>query len=170
MTACRFVASDQPRVLTGRHDPDCADETCRGCQPCAEPHCAVCRRTHADGTCAECVAATRADLHEIAELCGALPEEVAHRGVNGEAMMLLGPTSDPEARGYLEASVLAGRVSRDALEASHLKGCDDPRCVGCAGEVHPLFVLGSWDMVWRDHLEHETDKLATLPRLVDYLD
>lgn len=25
MTACRWVASDQPRILTGRHAEDCLD-------------------------------------------------------------------------------------------------------------------------------------------------
>jgi len=152
MTACRWTSSTTPRVLAGRHEPDCrgivafrgADDydECRGCQPCHEPHCAVCRRTHADGTCAECVAATRDDLATIRLMCGALPAEVRHRGINGSAMTLLGPSADPEAWNHTEASVLSGRLPSDWIEAGN-------------GELHPLFVLGTWDMVWRDHLEHE---------------
>lgn len=168
---CRWNGSDKPRTITGRHGYDCAGDECPGCQPCTEPHCRVCGRTHADGTCAECMAATRETLHEIARMCDALPEEVESRGIEGEAMMLLGPAADPEARGHLEASVLAGRVDRDALETSHLKGCEDPTCTGCAGELHPLFVLGSWDAVWRDALEHdEPTGRITIADAVDYLD
>jgi hypothetical protein len=104
------------------------------------------------------MAETREALHDIARMCDALPEEVESRGVEGEAMFLLGPACDPEARGHLEASVLAGRVTDDYLENAD-------------GELHPLFVLGSWDAVWRDALEHDepTERL-TITTAVDYLD
>jgi hypothetical protein len=156
-TTCRWVASDQPRVLSGRHAADCADDGCRGCEPCRESHCPCCRRTHAANVCAECLAATRDDLRQIAELCGALPEEAEHRGVNGEAMMLLGPTADPEAWRNRAMSAMRGRV-----DAAYLEDCRD--------EQHPLWVLGSWEQAWRDHRDQPTDLRATLPRLVDYLD
>lgn len=163
MSDCRWVASDQPRVLPGRHSEDCADRHgddehgCRGCLPCTEAHCRVCGRAHADGTCAECMADVRANLHEIARRCDALPDEVEHRGVNGEAMMLLGPAADPEARGHLEASVAAGRVPADYLEhANH--------------EQHPMYVLLTWQMVWRDALDHDEAGDAELATAVDYLD
>lgn len=155
---CYHVASDQPRRVLGRHDDECPGEWCKGCQRCTEPHCRVCGRAHADGSCAECLAATRETLHDIGRMCDALPEEVAHRGINGEAMMLLGPAADPEARGHLEASVLAGRVPPDYLDEAD-------------GELHPLFVLGSWDSVWRDALEHdEPTTHLTISGAVDYLD
>lgn len=157
-TECRWAGSDRPRITKGRHDDNCPGEPCAGCQPCTEPHCRLCGNTHADGTCPECLASTRADLHEIARDCDSLPSEVAHRGINGEAMVLLGPAADPEARGHLEASVLAGRVPSDYLDVAD-------------GELHPLFILGTWDSVWRDALEHEepTERL-TLAASVDYLD
>jgi hypothetical protein len=157
MTACRWVASTQPRAVVGRHDDGCTDETCRGCQPCTEPHCRVCSRVHAEGTCAECLAATRADLREIARLCDALPAEVEHRGLEGEAMVLLGPAADPEARGHLEASVACGRVPADYLDHAD-------------GELHPLFVLGTHDMVWREALDHDEPDALTLADTIDYLD
>lgn len=166
--SCRWNGSDQPRTIPGRHEADCADEGCRGCQSCTEPHCRVCYRTHADGTCAECLAETREALHDIARMCGALPDEVESRGIEGEAMMLLGPAADPEARGHLEASVLAGRVPADYLDYGGLARCGG---TGHAdGELHPLFVLGTWDMVWRDALDHDDPATAELPNLVDYLD
>jgi hypothetical protein len=111
-------------------------------------------------------------LREIARLCDALPEEVEHRGVEGEAMMLLAPAVNYEARGYLEASFLAGRVDRDALgELSHRKECDNPRCLGCVGELHPEAVLGTWESVYRAELEHdEPADLFKLAETVRYLD
>lgn len=154
---CKFNGRGEPRTLPGRHETDCAGETCEGCLPCVEPHCVICRRAHADVTCAECVAATRDDLRTIAELCGALPAEAAHRGVNGEAMMLLAPSADPEAWRNRAMSAMRGRV-----DAAYLEDCRD--------EQHPTWVLGSWEQAWRDHLDQPTDLAATLPRLVDYLD
>lgn len=127
---------------------------------CGHDHCRVCNRRHVEGfaACAECLATTRSALRGIGIMCGALPEEVEHRGIEGEAMMLLGPAADPEARGHLEASVAAGRVPTDYLEAAD-------------NELHPLFVLGSWDMVVRDALEHDepTDRL-TVESAIGYLD
>lgn len=154
---CRYAGPGQPRV-TRDHVDDCPDETCRGCRPCREPHCRVCGMAHIDGTCAECLAETRDNLRAIGRLCGALPEEVEHRGVHGEAMMLLGPAADPEARGHLEASVAAGRIPADWIEVAD-------------NELHPLFVLGTWDMVWRDALDHdEPAERLTVETAVDYLD
>lgn len=155
---CKYAGSGRPRVLVGRHADDCAYDICSGCQPCEDGHCVVCGMTHAAGACAECVASTRDDLRSIATLCDSLPEEVEHRGINGEAMVLLGPAADPEARGHLEASIAAGRVPADYLDVAD-------------GEQHPLFVLGTWDMTWRDALEHEepTERL-TIATATDYLD
>lgn len=154
---CKWDGKDRPRIIGGRHNESCADDQCRGCQPCTEPHCRVCGTTHATGTCAECLATARATLHSIAQHCDALPDEVAHRGIDGEAMMLLGPAANPEARGHLEASIAAGRVPPDYLDrADH--------------ELHPLFILGCWDMVWRDALEHDETESMDLPGVIDYLD
>lgn len=155
--ACKFAGSARPRILPDRHLDDC-EGGCAGCLPCPLAHCRVCGHSHADGTCAECMADTRETLRDIARMCDSLPEEVEHRGVEGEAMMLLGPAADPEARGHLEASILAGRVSEDYLDAAD-------------GELHPLFVTGTWDAIWRDALEHdEPDERLTLTGAVDYLD
>ena len=154
---CKFVATDMPRIIKGRHVTECGDDECWGCHPCSEGHCAVCRRTHvAAGTCAECVAVVRDDLAQILTMCDALPEEAEHRGVNGEAMMLLGPTADPEAWRNRAMSAMRGRV-----DAPYLEDCRD--------EQHPVFVLGGWEQMWRDHLDQPTDLLATLPRVGAYL-
>lgn len=155
--SCRWAGATQPRIVPHRHAFGCNDETCSGCQPCEEPHCRVCGRVHALGACAECLADCRSNLREIGRLCGSLPSEVEHRGVEGEAMMLLGPSTDPEAWGHREASAKAGRIPADYL--------DDAR-----DEMHPLFVLGTWDMVYRDALEHDEADRVTLTSALDYLD
>lgn len=104
------------------------------------------------------MAVTRETLHDIGRMCDALPEEVESRGVQSEAAMLWGPAADPEARGHLEASVLAGRVPADYLDTAD-------------GELHPLFVLGTWDMLWRDALEHdEPAGRLSIADAIDYLD
>jgi hypothetical protein len=172
---CRFVATDEPRVVKGRHDEDCPGEACEGCQPCTEPHCRVCGRTHADGTCAECLAETREDLHEIAARCGALSPEVLHRGIRSEAMTLLGPTVDPERWGHTAASYLSGRLPEGWIETGkHGKECPllvNEACLGCGGsELHPLLVLGTWDMCWRAELEHDDAEVLTVASAVEYLD
>lgn len=155
---CKRNSAGNPRIVVGRHGDDCHGDTCPGCLPCTAPHCRVCNQAHADGTCPECMAETRDDLRSIGALCDALPEEVEHRGINGEAMTLLGPAADPEARGHLEASILAGRVPADYLDVAD-------------GELHPLFVLGTYDMLWRDALEHdEPAGRLTIESAVDYLD
>lgn len=155
--SCKYVARDMPRVVISRHGEDCPGKPCPGCLPCTEPHCRVCGVVHAEGTCAECMAETRETLHEIARMCDALPEEVEHRGVEGEAMFLLGPVADPERRGHLEASVTAGRVPTDYL-------------ADAIGETHPVWVIGTWQMVWLDALDHEAGEGFTLAEAVDYLD
>ena len=154
---CKWAGRDNPRILPNRHGGECRGDGCAGCLACTQPHCRVCGHTHAEGACAECVGSTRADLHEIARLCDALPEEVEHRGINGEAMVLLGPVSDPEARGHLEASVACGRVPADYLADN-------------MGDDHPVFVLLSWQMVWRDALEHDEAPDHELSTAVDYID
>ena len=172
--ACKWAGRGNPRVLGNRHDEDCRGGECPGCLPCTEPHCRVCGYTHHEGTCAECMAETRTNLREIARMCGALPTEVAHRGINGEAMMLLGPVADVERRQHTEASYLAGRLPEGWINAAHGKHCpilvNEP-CVGCAGdETHPLTILLTWQLVWRDALEHDEAPDAELATAVDYLD
>lgn len=155
---CRFVASDQPRAIVGRHILGvCAEENCRGCQPCLEWHCISCGRSHAKVTCTACLDAARSDLRAIMDLCLSLPAEAVEKGVQSEAMMLLGPSSDPEAWRNRATSAMVGR-----LDASYLEDCRD--------ELHPLWVLGTWEQVWRDHLDHSSIAPVTVASAHAYLD
>lgn len=154
---CRWNGRHEPRVVPGRHDTACTGDDCPGCRTCPERHCVVCRRVHADGTCPECIAATRDDLSAIRLMCGALPAEVEHRGVNGEAMMLLGPSADPEAWRNRAMSALRGRV-----DAGYLEDCRD--------ESHPLWVLGTWEQLYREEFDQPSDLRQTIARAGDYLE
>ena len=172
---CRWNGRGNPRLVTGRHEADCADEACGGCQVCTEAHCRICGVAHCYGTCPECLAETREALHEIARMCDALPDEVEHRGVDSEAMMLWGPAADPEMRGHVEAAYLSGRLPEGWIEAAHGKACPllvNEACTGCAaGELHPLTILGTWEIVWRDALEHDDNgEPMSVAGAVDYLD
>lgn len=157
MTACRWVASDQPRVLVGRHMDPCECDGDTGCAPCERLHCLCCGRTHPDVlVCVPCLDAARDDLRAIGELCDALPEEAVMRGVDSEAMMLLGPSADPEAWRNQATSAMLGRLS-----AEYLADARD--------EMHPLWVLGTWEQIWRDYLVHDTDEPTSLPLAWAYL-
>jgi hypothetical protein len=154
---CRYVARDSPRILPGRHTDDCPREDCSGCQPCEEQHCRVCGVAHHEHACPDCMDDTRETITEILRMCGTLPEEAKAKGVNSEAMNLLGPAADWEAANHVEASVLAGRLPADWIDhADH--------------ELHPLIVLGGWESVWREEFEHEDTKRQTVADAGAYLD
>lgn len=158
MTNCRFVSTTEPRVVAGRHLSLCAcDDRELGCLPCPDMHCVVCGRAHAKAACVDCLDAARSDLKAIGDLCASLPAEAVEKGVQSEAMMLLGPASDPEAWRNRATSAMVGR-----LDASYLEDCRD--------ELHPLWVLGTWEQVWRDHLEHYSEAPVTLYAAHGYLD
>lgn len=158
MTSCKFVSTTEPRVVSGRHMEPCAcDDRGLGCLPCPELHCCVCQRAHAKAACTGCLDAARSDLKAIGDLCASLPAEAVEKGVQSEAMMLLGPASDPEAWRNRATSAMVGRV-----DAAYLEDCRD--------ENHPLWVLGTWEQIWRDHLDHYSDTTVTVASAHAYLD
>ena len=167
MTGCRFVSTTEPRVISGRHQDPCrCDDRELGCLECTETHCVICSRNHARAACTDCLAAARDDLRAIADLCHALPAEAVEKGVQSEAMMLIGPVANPEAWRNHAASALFGRVDdaylEDCRSSKHVSDVDD--------EMHPLWVLGTWEQVWRDFLDHQTEEPFTLAGGYAYLD
>jgi hypothetical protein len=155
---CRFVSTTEPRVISGRHQDPCACDGERGCLECTLLHCCICQRTHVDrNTCPACLDAARSDLQAIGDLCLGLPEEAAQKGVQSEAAMLHGPSADPEAWRNTATSAMVGRI-----DASYLEDCRD--------ELHPLWVCGTWEQIWRDYLDHYTEQPITLLASVQYLD
>lgn len=191
MSACRFAGRNQPRIVPGRHTDECPSivpltlaaepHECTGCQPCTANHCRVCAVAHAEQTCPDCLDETRDHLTEINRMCASLPAEVEHKGQDSEAMNLLGPAADPDARQYVEASYLGGRLPEGWIEANHGRDCPllakkgepgygDP-CTGCAGdELHPLIVLGGWASVYREAFGHDDTAVVTVADEREYLD
>jgi hypothetical protein len=167
--SCRWNGKHQPRTLVGRHGEDCPGETvtdeeggperiegCDGCQRCPGPHCRVCQIHHVTGTdtCGDCLDEVRTNLAEIEAKCAGLLTEATHRGVEGEAMALLGPVANAEARQHWEASVFAGRITPMECDAREL--VDVVRWLETADdERHPLLVIGTWSMTYRDAFEHD---------------
>lgn len=186
--SCYHVSTTQPRALRGRHSDECPDPAwhpplayrpCRGCQRCTEPHCRRCGIQHAEHTCPGCIADVREDLAKITAMCSALPAEAAAKGIDSEAMNLLGPVSDPEARQHAEASYKAGRLPEGWLETGrHGKKCPllvNEACTGCGGgEHHPLTFAWWWNECWREAFDHDETPAVSddygVRELVGYLD
>lgn len=182
---CRWVASDQTRVLAGRHIRDCNASGCEGCQPCTERHCLSCGMNHAQVTCPGCLDDARTDLFNIGLLVSRIEREAPHRSVESEAAMLAGPAANPEAWRNNAMSILRGRLCgckpNDCyddqpmplepmcakckhLSCQVIRG-DVYRCPGkvnyledCRDEQHPLWVLGTWEQLWRLELEQDADR------------
>jgi hypothetical protein len=176
MTNCRWVASDQPRVIKGRHETGCADDECAGCARCLDPHCTRCNHHHAAVTCTECVDRTRSDLHRIMDLCLMLPDESQEAGVASSAFMLDGPVADPPQWRRKALAAMLGRVCQcpsRGMVCPTIRGrvCPDAAYLeDCRDEPHALSVLGDWDETWRQMLSHETEQPMSLGRAFSYLD
>lgn len=187
--SCRHVAKDQPRVLPGRHGDQCPEDVwhpplawvdCAGCQPCPQAHCAMpwCS-THVGAemlTCPECVGSARDDIDGIGAMTMRLLTEAVHRGINSEAAMLDGPAADPDVFGRRLALAIDNRLCEcqpaphpddfeHPMECPYAKAyIDDAR-----DEAHPLYVLGTWDMVVTEHYGHERTQRVTIASAAAYL-
>lgn len=158
---CRWVASDQPRVLPGEHQADCPGD-CAGCEPCPHDHCVICRREHGDDahplTCPNCVGTVRDDLEQIVDMHARLRGEAINVGtrgdrtgtvLGGDAMVMLAMT-------YREQTGLAADGDH-----SHESEADP---------VPPLLTLATWEDCYRDHLGHDPAPLASVEEAAGYLD
>jgi len=166
---CRHVATDQPRILPGRHTTTCPDKqprphgaphttTCQGCEPCPHRHCLSCGHRHADVTCPHCTGLARTELWRIVALVHLIEAEVRRGtpGIESEVVFLDGPAAHPEKWYHVADSVRAGRIRGDVEANRH--------------EDHPLWVLGWWEIAWRDHLNHDTTDRITVFTAAQYLD
>lgn len=170
---CRWAGSDRPRLLR-THLAGCEDR-CDGCQPCPERHCQVCGRTHVtsegrgtDQTCADCLGVARDDLGLIADMSARMLAEAMRRSVNSDAAMLAGPAADYETWQRRRRLIVDAAVFAD-------EGSDEHRRLvalaeDCRDEKHPLWVLGTWDFLVREHLDQPTDERVTVAKSAAYLD
>lgn len=151
---CHFVP-DLGHVLR-THLPDCKASACSGCYPCPERHCAMCGRNHVtvdgrglDEVCAHCLGVVRQDMAAIVERSKELLTEAVHRGINSEAANLAGPVPPTlgaiEAHRWRQLSAFWGRIPELP---------EDDR--------HPAWVLGSWELLVREHLDQPNDEARVL--------
>lgn len=145
--------SDQGgRVLRARHRDDCYDpDTCPGCLPCPDHHCAACRHEHAPTICPSCLLDTRTDLRMVGTLAPNLRVEavngrsayaVRQDVPGGDALVMAGPGASPN-------------VVRPQL--------GDP--------IPPLSLLSAWVDTWQHVMHHESmPPVRDLDYAVEYLD
>ena len=145
MSKCKWAGSDQPRELPNGDS-------------CPERHCGTCGHRHVEQlTCPECVGQAREDIGEIVKLDAKMLTEAVHKGVESEAAMLDSAPADPSAwrqrrrYGY-----------RDGAEVRTKDG-------GIVGENHPLWVLGTWDLLVTEHYGHHRTQRVTVERAAKYL-
>lgn len=175
MSDCKWVASDQPRVLPDRHVEWCESDGCAGCMPCPDRHCnGQCggRRHVNEGEqiCAYCVGDTRDDLEQVVTLTESLPEEAEHAGVESAAAELMGPSVDPEAWRHQQASAISGRIVPAGCDARDLADVED-WYDHADGDLHPMWVVGMRADEARQALGHEPpDGRASVESEADYLD
>lgn len=159
---CHFVP-DLGHVLR-THLADCVSAGCDGCAPCPERHCSRCGREHvtvegrgADITCARCIGGVREDMAEIERRSEKLLTEAVHRGINSEAANLAGPVPPTleaiEAHRWRQLSAFWGRIPELPED-----------------DQHPAWVLGSWELLVREHLGQPTEGRVLLATARRYLD
>ncbi len=185
--------------------PGCQPCPERHCRACNREHVTVDSRG-TDQTCGACLATTRTTLQRIRSTTTLMTTAALERGTNSLAALHAGPTANVEAWGHVYASLKAGRLCRcrtvrgqrcpatlpDATGPLCRKPlCAHPSCIrirglcpdliawtlDCRDELHPLWVLGTWDFNVRDHYGHlipvdgdHDERRLTLDDTATYLD
>jgi ribosomal protein L37AE/L43A len=111
----------------------------------------------ADQTCATCLGATRDALGAVVELSARLLDEATHKGVRSEAANLHGAAADTtdafEAWRNRQMSALMDRI---------------PPLPDDDG-LHPLWVLGGWETLVREHYDQPSEDRISVQTARDYL-
>jgi len=180
--SCRKV--DDCRVLDHEHARDCNLSGCPGCKPCFPEfgHCG-CGRHLAESerwNCARCVGKVREALRKIVGYVAQAHREVVHYGINSAAFMVASPAADPEAHGFLHQSATSGRLCKcrkrgyacPALREVAPGICPDAAFAleDARDELHPLTVLGWWELLWREELILPSNDPVTVASAHGFLD
>lgn len=151
------------RRVTRRHQPDCATNTCDGCEPCPHDHCLVCRtrhttREHPD-TCPRCIHTIRDDLTDLRGCYRDLHREALDAGHDGR---LAAAAPIP---GATPAVLIGPTVRLDLLRTTSLE--DHHR----SDPIPPLAILAQWEAIYRTWLDHQPDRRRrpTIGAAIDYL-
>lgn len=157
---CKHAGRDEPRLVIGRHEDECADDQCPGCQECTEIHCLVCGVEHLvhEQTCPNCITETRERLKTLYGLHKHLGSEARNGSQNGrlaaarpipggEATVLRSGGSHGRAVSFSEEyNLLATNAGLRTKDTSHKT---DER----HGEPLPtLQLIDQWEDVWRAQL------------------
>jgi len=187
----------EERVTSG-HDRYCEAAGCDGCQPCGEDHCR-CGRHLRDSeplTCAKCVGKVRFNLTRIGDLCRLAPLAATETGVDSAPAILAGPVPEHSTHAARRTWAYGGGLCQcldcpDRRPATQGPICKKattclhhvcrrrtwrPTCPGLSDwleyaddEQHPLWVLGTWDMLIAEHLDHTRRNRVTITGAVSYL-
>lgn len=155
---CKYAGTGNPRIVPGRHAPDCAGD-CDGCQQCDRAHCPVCGVRHSATACAECIAAVRDDLDWIAN--------VARSEVGKPDRLLTEAAQGGRDQRLLAAAPIPGADAMVMLAPGNLHGRTDESWLD---PIPPLLVLATWEDDWRETFRHGGGPRATVTRSADYLD
>lgn len=177
---CHYDRATRDRTVDRQHLNTCGNPaTCDGCLPCDHDHCVLCRSRHTDEqhplVCAHCVGAIRQDLADIRGLCRQLRTEASTAGNDGrlvaaapipggDAMVLIGPSSDRGTAAVRYESWKAGQLKNSRLYKHYGKDhrIGDP--------LPPLALLADWEDIWRQYLGTERAGRASIGRSLKYLD
>jgi len=136
-------------------------------------------------TCPTCIYRTRQDILGIVDQVDEAYRQHLHRSIASMAFMISAPAGNYEAHYYVTQSAVEGRLcrcqSRGITCPSTLRiygpaceKCDHRTCrlvrkpPTCPDEawiledlrqdyLHPATVLGGWDMLWRQYLDHDPE-------------
>ena len=159
---------------------------------CGDEHVTVDGRGN-DQTCATCIGAVRSDLALIGTYATQLLGEAIVRGINSQAMVLDGPVARATTYAIRLRRIINGQACTEGRACPyHGTRTHGPTCYGeCAhrscsrinapcpdavafnaanrDEPHPTWVVGTWEMTVREHLDQPGDDAPTLTEARDYI-
>lgn len=177
--------------------PGC--EGCASCRDdhCVMPRCSRHLADHEPYVCTKCVGKVRTGLTRIVEMCTLAPIALTEGGTDTAVALLVGPI--PERSSYMArhhyvtsgATCRCGFFGQICPDVEPIEGptceatCEHITCQRLNGmrvcpdvlawldnaddERHPLWVLGTWDMLIAEHLDHKRTLRVTVPTAAAYL-
>lgn len=166
---------------------------------CTMPRCSRHLSDHETLVCAKCVGAVRQNLRRIVALCTIAPVAMLEAGVDSGVAVLVGPVPEHSTwtarHNWIESGAPCKCESRGvvcpdtvAIEGPtcHSATCGHTTCGRIHGvrvcpdvlawldtaddERHPLWVLGSWDMLIAEHYGDRRTLRVTVPSASAYLE
>ena len=187
-----------PSHERGCEVPGCAGCVTCPERHCAMPRCGHHLREHEPRVCQRCIGRVRENLQRISDLCRLVPVAVTEAGVESGLLVLAGPVPEHSTHTARKRWALGGGLCRCAARG-HVcpdrvaiagppcarAGCAHATCRRIRGlltcpdlvawldnpddERHPLWVLGTWDMLVAEHLGHTRTMRVTVPSAAAYI-